>query len=169
MLGKLNARGSISLEAYTNLFGRVDADTAPYGTQVWKGMKTYLLDHYRRSGSKSADQVLKEFFTARNTQKIHQQLRLGWFCCPSPFSRMDAMRSRDLDDAQTVMYPAFFLLVQTAEHGVTTVRVRMLCLALMLRNSHAWDVNLDRVFCLQDASYTADLQETWDSHPGWRF
>ncbi len=67
------------------------------------------------------------------------------------------------------MYPAFFLLVRSYEGGVEIVYVKMLCLALLLRRPHAWDMSIDRVCNLVDVSYTAILQDAWGAHPGWQF
>ena len=87
-LGGCGGRGA---QHYFSLFGEIHSDTAPFGSRVWDGMRELA----------NFDDKLRQY--------PPEDIRLGWFQAPQPFSKKNAELPLEQDQSRQLQYPAFFV------------------------------------------------------------
>ena len=125
-----------SVSKYVNLFGYPDkARGAPFGDQVWFGMRKLLDEAYQSP--------------VRDSPGWHctrQELRVGWFWAPVPFSADRAWTTtprEDHDPGQRPrpVYPCYI-------HMYSETVVCVWCLHIKAKGSEEWLAHIDRIsFC----------------------
>ena len=116
-LGGFGGRGA---EHFFSLFGEPHSGTAPFGSRVWHGIRE---------------------LASRDVQLRHYPLddmRLGWFQAPQPFSRRNAELPLERDEWWQMPYPAVFV---KWNGDLWIVR----CLAILLNNGRNWYTHWSRV------------------------
>ena len=103
-----------------SLFGETNSDTAPFGSRVWDGMRKLA----------TFDDKLRQY--------LPEDIRLGWFQAPQPFSKRNAQLPLERDQWWQMPYPAVFVKLD----GVLWI-VR--CLAILLNNGKSWYTHWSRV------------------------
>ena len=87
-LGGCGGRGA---EHYFSLFGETHSDTAPFGSRVWDGIRELAA------------------FDAKLRHYLPEDIRLGWFHAPQPFSKPNAQLPLERDQSRQMPYPAVFV------------------------------------------------------------
>ena len=125
---------------YVNLFGYPNkAKKAPFGEFVWFGMRRLLDEAYQFPVTGSPG-----FYCTR------QQLRIGWFWAPVPFSATRAWTTTtredyDLKKRPRPVYPCYI-------HMYSETVVHIWCLHILAKRIRGWWAHVDRIsFC--DDSY----------------
>ena len=119
----LGGNGGNSAEHYFSLFGETRFGTAPFGSKVWSGIRE---------------------LAARDAALRHYQLeniQLGWFQAPQPFSKLNAQLPLDRDQWWQMAYPAVFVKL---DGGLWIVW----CLAILLNKGKGWYTHWSRVTLL---------------------
>ena len=119
-LGGYGGRGA---EHYFSLFGETHSDTAPFGSRVWDGIRVLA----------ASDAKLRHY--------PPEDIRMGWFHAPQPFSFDNAMLPLEQDQWWQMPYPAVFVKLD----GVLWI-VR--CLAILLNKGKSWYTHWSRVTLL---------------------
>ena len=120
----LGGYGGNSAEHYFSLFGETRFGTAPFGSKVWNGIRE---------------------LAARNAALGHYQLeniQLGWFQAPQPFSKLNAQLPLESDQWWQMAYPAVFVKLD----GELWI---VWCLAILLNRGRGWYSHCSRVTLLQ--------------------
>ena len=119
----LGGNGGNSAEHYFSLFGETRFGTAPFGSKVWSGIRE---------------------LAARDAALRHYQLeniQMGWFQAPQPFSKLNAQLPLDSDQWWQMAYPAVFVKLD----GELWI---VWCLAILLNKGKGWYTHWSRVTLL---------------------
>jgi len=116
-LGGFGGRGA---EHFFSLFGEPHSGTAPFGSRVWHGIRELAF----------RDVQLRRYPL--------DDMRLGWFQAPQPFSRRNAELPLERDEWWQMPYPAVFV---KWDGDLWIVR----CLAILLNNGRNWYTHWSRV------------------------
>ena len=119
----LGGYGGRSAEHYFSLFGETRLGTAPFGSKVWNGIRELA----------ARDAALAYY--------LLQNIWLGWFQAPQPFSKPNARLPLERDQWWQMAYPAVFVKL---DGELWIVR----CLAILLNNGKNWYTHCSRVTLL---------------------
>ena len=150
----LGGCGGRDVEHYFDLFGETRIGTAPFGSDVWAGIRKLAahddkLRHYRE-----------------------EEIHFGWFQAPYPFNKKDALLPISHDKKQHMQYPAVFVKeirsatkIQTqisgnpdAEQSDDDDIWKVRCLAILIKRARDWYTHNSRVtLCGDDMSVIPPL------------
>ena len=123
-------------EAYIREFGWVTPET-PFGHKIWSGMRR-MLQEWVEVGGQPAYYPPNE-------------LSLGWFTAPEPFSRANARLPVEPGRAQGFTYPAVFFYEQATNEYI------MWCEHILLMRSRSWRARASRAAVNSDAEVLLQL------------
>ena len=150
-LGGCGGRG---VEHYFDLFGETRIGTAPFGSDVWAGIRELAahddkLRHYRE-----------------------EEIHFGWFQAPYPFKKKAALLPTSYDEKEHMQYPAVFVKerrsatkIQTqisgnpdAEQSDDDDIWKVRCVAILIKRARDWYAHNSRVMlCGDDMSVIPPL------------
>ena len=135
---------------YFSLFGETRLGTAPFGSRVWNGIKVLA----------ASDAKLRQYPL--------EDIRMGWFHAPQPFSYDNAKLPIEQDQWWQMPYPAVF--VKSGDGELWIVR----CLAILLNNGKNWYTHWFRVTLLttEDDVIPPPFRPPfagWPAYAGWLF